>query len=98
MQSHHAFQIYAGQVAHHRRFHQRRRETHVAAAELLLPVIEHADDVFRGVQLHQQIKGLMLQHDHAIDPIGDRDLTTQLVGYLAGSESGMRSKAQNESE
>ena len=40
----------------------------------------------------------MLQHDHAINVIGDGDLTTQLVGYLAGSESGMRSKAQNESE
>lgn len=82
------------EVARHRHRLQARQEALEFGPELLLPAREHAHDLVAGVELHEKVKGLVLEHGDTVHRVGNGDLAADLVGDRAGSPGIGRKRKQ----
>ena len=78
-----AFDVHAGEIAWRRQCSNRRHKARKFRPELLFPARHHTNNVLLGIELDQNIQRLVLQHDHFVHVVRNRDLSTKLIGDRA---------------
>ena len=71
-------ELAAGRQARHPR-----REPREARPELRLPVVHDADEAVRRAELGDEVEGVVLQHDRALDRVGQRHAPAELIDERA---------------
>ena len=85
-----AFDVHAGEIARCRQCSNRRHKARKFRPELFFPARHHANNVLLRIELDQNIQRLVLQHDHFVHMVRNRDLSTKLISDRSVSLSRKR--------